>query len=497
MHSVKKIFLFFLIYSFIIMLFCTYSSPLMGNLYVDSSVFFTIGRGMKAGLVAYRDLFDHKGWYLYFFNYLAACISDKNTVGLYVVETLFVFADLVLGFLIAYRYLDRKRSVLFSLFMSAILLNYFTHEAGNVTEFYAVTFIFLSIYLVVLYDRDPSMAHPASYMLIHGINAGVCFFLRPNMVVMFGAVPVVVLLGLLRDKRYKDAFRNVLGGAAGLGLAFAPPLLYALIFKCLPDMFFQMITFNLEYAGKTSVSEKLRNTFGTPVAIVVLFLLMASLVVVLRKCRVYLRIMYVLAVAFSLFAIALSGRKYGHYFEYVVPLFSPLVLWQCKKIPDAWAERVVQKRFITVAVVVAIAGITVIVNMRTPIKFLTKRRYYQRNEESKLMKETFDDRFGGKADVKVLALSNNASFYNELGVYPPIKYFYLPAVPYAVFPDAADSQFKAIMDGTFDVIITCYGNGGYYIFDNAEYDSNLYDYLQRKYDNIVDCETHQMWVRKD
>ena len=488
----KKILIFFLIYSFIIMLFCTYSSPIIGHLFTDGSVFFAIGRSMKAGMVVYRDLFDHKGWFLYFLNYLGACISDRNTVGLYIIEALFVFSDLVLGFLIGIRYLDRKRSVLFSLLMSAVLLNYFTHESGNITEFYAVTFIFLSVYLVIRFDEDQNKTHPASYMLIHGLNAGLCFFLRPNLVVMFGAVPLVVLFTLLRDKRYADVFRNIMGGAAGLGLAFAPPLMYALIFGCLPDMFFQMITFNLGYSGEMGISEKLKNTFVNPVAVAVILLLLVSFVVVFRKCRVYLRVMYAVAVFLSLFSIALSGRAYGHYFEYVIPLFSPFVIWLCKMIPEAWAERAVQKRLFLIATVVAMGCVTIIVNMRTPVAFFSKRGFYQRTEASRIIKEEFDRRFAGRSDVKLLALDNNAFLYNELGVYPPIKYFYLPAVTYEVYPEAADSQYSAIMDGTFDVIISCYKNEGHYLYGNGEYDANVYDYLQREYDNAAGYGVYQM-----
>ena len=74
------------LYTICIMLFSAGSSPVVNSMGTDSSVFFTIGRSMLSGKVPYRDLFDHKGWYVYFFNYLGACLSSKTTIGLFIIE---------------------------------------------------------------------------------------------------------------------------------------------------------------------------------------------------------------------------------------------------------------------------------------------------------------------------------------------------------------------------------------------------------------------------
>lgn len=59
---------------------------------------FTIGRSMLSGKVPYRDLFDHKGWYVYFFNYLGACLSSKTTIGLFIIECAFMIINVILLF---------------------------------------------------------------------------------------------------------------------------------------------------------------------------------------------------------------------------------------------------------------------------------------------------------------------------------------------------------------------------------------------------------------
>ena len=91
----KKIF-FWIPITICIMFFLTASSPFLKYIDVDSAVFNTIGRGMAVGKVPYRDMFDHKGWYIYFFNCLGALISPDNTVGLFIIECLFMLANVYL-----------------------------------------------------------------------------------------------------------------------------------------------------------------------------------------------------------------------------------------------------------------------------------------------------------------------------------------------------------------------------------------------------------------
>ena len=86
------------LYTICITLFSAGSSPVVNSMGTDSSVFFTIGRSMLSGKVPYRDLFDHKGWYVYFFNYLGACLSSKTTIGLFIIECAFMIINVILLF---------------------------------------------------------------------------------------------------------------------------------------------------------------------------------------------------------------------------------------------------------------------------------------------------------------------------------------------------------------------------------------------------------------
>ena len=56
---------------------------------MDESVFIYIARMMRRGYVPYRDMFDHKGPYLFFFELIGDLCGDT---GIWILELIFAFA---------------------------------------------------------------------------------------------------------------------------------------------------------------------------------------------------------------------------------------------------------------------------------------------------------------------------------------------------------------------------------------------------------------------
>ncbi len=70
-----------------VLLTCSKSSPLFPtNDWVDVNCFFTVGKSILQGIVPYRDLYEQKGPVLYFLYALAALISSKDFLGVYLLE---------------------------------------------------------------------------------------------------------------------------------------------------------------------------------------------------------------------------------------------------------------------------------------------------------------------------------------------------------------------------------------------------------------------------
>ena len=66
---------------------CTKSSPLYPmNDWVDVHCFFTMGRGIRHGMVPYLDLYEQKGPLIYFLYALAALVSEGSFLGVFIIE---------------------------------------------------------------------------------------------------------------------------------------------------------------------------------------------------------------------------------------------------------------------------------------------------------------------------------------------------------------------------------------------------------------------------
>ena len=72
--------------SFVLLLFCTRSSPLYPmNNWDDANSYFSMGKAMMNGMVPYRDLFDQKGILLYFLYGIGYLISHTTFLGVFII----------------------------------------------------------------------------------------------------------------------------------------------------------------------------------------------------------------------------------------------------------------------------------------------------------------------------------------------------------------------------------------------------------------------------
>lgn len=141
--SIKTAALLFLA-SFFIMLqepfapFASKSAP------YDAGVFVFVAKKMLAGALVYRDIFDHKGPLLYLFNMLGLTVSRGSVTGIWVVDLLCLSVSSLLMYRTARLFGGRFSallSVLYALFLLSVL------EPGDGTQFYALPFLNLTLYL--------------------------------------------------------------------------------------------------------------------------------------------------------------------------------------------------------------------------------------------------------------------------------------------------------------------------------------------------------------
>ena len=468
MSKKRYLYLFLIFYTCTLLLFCTGSSPFINNMMPDSSVFFTIGRGMAAGRVPYLDLFDHKGLYLFFINYIGALISSTTTIGVFIIECIFISIDAVLFYGIAeMHFREWRKSLLTALIMLMLVLNYFTYQWGNLIETYAVTFQLTSMALFIKYVHSGTPKHNPFYMLIHGIGVSIVLGMRANMVLMWGAIAIVLIIWLLLNREYINALYNIIAGILGIIIGMFPVIAYGIITGSLKAMYEATIGFNMAYIGGKNFFEHLILTLSGQIGIAMLFGGFLSEVIVLKSSiSACAKATYSLAWILGIVTISMSGRAEGHYYEYLMPLMLPLGLCVSRKVVDI-CERLSNRKPMVAIMVMGCFLLSLCTNLGTPIKMFYKPTYYYNRAISDIVDEYNDLHL---EDATVIVSGNNARYYNEFGVIPKEKYFYIPAISYNEYPYAIDSQVSSIMSGENDVVILVYYN------ENSYLQSIVYDF---------------------
>lgn len=494
-----------LAYVVVLMLLCTCSSPLSGVIRGDQAVFTVMGRGMAEGKIMYKDLFDHKGWYLYVINYLGVLLSGRSPMGVFIIEALFMTVTALFAYALIRREAGGKTSWLALMVFLLLAVNRRTLFTGNMTEEFALPFQMLSIYLVVKYLDGGGTEHNASYMFLHGVSAGIVMFLRPNLVMMWGAIGLLVGAGLLRRKDFAGFFRNFGAGLLGVMAGVAPAVIYAVATDSVSDMIFGMFIYNMIYIdidSSTSVLGLLKRlvlirepslyfTLIVPVII--------SAVLVFRRAGEKSRaVYYCLMLGASYLCASLAGRGYGHYYECLVPFCIPFACWG--------ASRLVKYRYSVIVVLV----MTLFLGAKVPnivkdifiaeFPGLAKTTMIGKGKRAVdiLPYVEHNEPYSSEHERMLVTGYSGGEFFANMGIMPQEKYFYIPATRGNKFSDPAEAQISSLISGVNDVIIIKYDEGGIEILSRYGRDNEINAALNEMYNLLYYDETNNiaMYGRK-
>ena len=122
-RSSNKIeYLILIVYSFITKFFVSINSIRFSEIFTetDQAIFLSIGKAILHGKVLYKDAFDHKTPYIYFFNAVAA-IFEKNHLGLFIIEVVLLSLILIFTYKIVSLYVSQIKSFVSALILGIIL----------------------------------------------------------------------------------------------------------------------------------------------------------------------------------------------------------------------------------------------------------------------------------------------------------------------------------------------------------------------------------------
>ena len=229
----------------VMLLWSAYDSPLF-PLYTsgDSSIFMLIGKGITEGKIPYRDLFDHKGPFLFWVEAAGWALGGRT--GIWAMETI----GAVLSVFMIMKISDQLGSnpLIPVIGTAAVYLSYFGR--GNLCENYSVPLVYACLYLIVKYYQSDQRKHPPVYSFVYGVCFAALAFIRINNATIICGFVLCIIIRLLMEREYINLLQNLLAGLAGIVIVSVPVCLYFYLNGALQDMLFCTFTYNFMYASK-------------------------------------------------------------------------------------------------------------------------------------------------------------------------------------------------------------------------------------------------------
>lgn len=246
-----KVLAWFAISAAVILLVCTKNSPLYPlNNWYDLNCFFTIGRGMRHGLMPYRDLIDQKGPLFYMLFYLAALVSEESYFGVFLLEWICCTAFMYLCWEILRPSCSHKVAWIIPLF-SAVLYSVpaFTH--GGSAEEICLPLIMYGLMVGYRAMSKETLPGRKEFFLI-GVTSGAILWIKYTMLGFYIGWIIVPFVLAWKQRRLQELLCGLGHIALGVLVIGAVPILYLLTHGALNEMlqvyFYDTI---FKYSAKT------------------------------------------------------------------------------------------------------------------------------------------------------------------------------------------------------------------------------------------------------
>ena len=284
----------------------------------DSSVFLYIGKQMHLGKVPYVDLFDHKGPALYFIQYLGYAIWPGSVAGgVWILEMIsFFLLSLIMLRIAGFASRDRRNAYL-AIMLVLLVCAFKLYQGGNYTEEHALLWITLSACIFFSFFRTGTYTRGQLFLL--GFSCMVVLLQQANLVTVWVAFVPLVVIRLIREKRWREIGTCILLFVLGMLAAFLPVLIWAIRNDCLKEMWHYYIVFNLTYSENMApgLAGYLQLTRNNLTRIWPGILAMAVSLVCDRKNKLHWYNLWFFAV--SMVLMQLSGRDSLYYLLILLP----------------------------------------------------------------------------------------------------------------------------------------------------------------------------------
>lgn len=477
-----KIYIGLLGYAILLMFLCAGSSPIIRYLSPDSSIFYTVGRSVANGTILYREIADHKGFYLFIINAAGAWLAPNSMNGIFIVEIVFAWVKLIFLYKTASLYLKNTQScILSALMFMAVATNFLSWNTGNLGETFALTFQLISLYYMAIYvqknqEAQSILEHDQWYMLVHGLCAGIVLFIQANLIAMWIPFGIGLAIVLLTNKYVRNFFSNLLFLLLGVGLAALPVVLYGLINNCIPDMYYVMFEINFLYSADGRIGKSLlgylKDFILSPSIVIVIIALAGVIIACYHYKKKYVALSIIAMFLFSIVCMSVSLNANPIYYTAYMPFMFPLFIWIAQYGKEKWF----------VFECIFVLAITVACNMQLMKKVFGIGTSGYAYESAYQMGDLIEDK-----DAEVLVLGSSL-YYNCTGTLPHIRYFTIfgSGLRYETFPYCIDEQYASLCSGENEYIIVEFKDDGYTFWGNEAMNRNMSECLEKDYSMILD-----------
>jgi len=459
--------------------FVSTCSPLYPfNPWDDVNVFFTMGRGIKHGLVPYKDIFDHKGPLLYFFFTLAALISEKSFVGVWIIECIAASVFAVFSWKTVKLFISpSKASIIVTPLFLGVVYSIKMFNFGGNTEELCFPLLTIALYLGLqsIVNGDGLPANKEAF--ICGLISGALFWIKYTFLGFMIGFCIYILCLCIKRKSFARLWSLIWRFLIGFIALTVPILLYFLItgsLRYLYEAYFyiNIFLYQSDAQGYWITSIPVVKNIVVPIhSIGVTMITFPAFGVMLtssllslflinkqhRKKSVFLCLSTFVFSAFFIFTRASFIFYYGYLFSYVFgfALIPVIIIWNS-------AEKIFKQnlRFIRIflsLVFFVFYGLSV---------FLCKNMYLIFQPDSFLAQFRMAETINQTADAKLLTYDvMDAGFYTAAGLMPCNRYCAAKQFGDS-YPQLQEEQDRLIQEGYFDYIVT-----GYFceaVWDNYE-----------------------------
>lgn len=298
------------------------------NNWDDANSYFTMGKALFNGKMLYRDVFDQKGMYLYFLYGLAYLCSHTTFLGVYLLEVVLGFIDVLFFYKTIRLFAGDKFSTVVAPLTYAVIVSSRSFWWGGAAEEIYLPFMVIGLYLFARYfESDYSKkVMPLRTVFAGGILAGIVANTKFTGLGFYFAWMMLVFFAYLVHKDLAGGIKACLVFLLGMFIPFIPWIIYFGVNNGLYEWYWGYVYVNVFVYPTTGAGESttiFSKCYDLAKLLYILiqdnigyfsFAIAGFIYTLLKgKRKMFTRISYVILFGFLYLGIFVGGRNLPYY----------------------------------------------------------------------------------------------------------------------------------------------------------------------------------------